>query len=623
MDVEEDYSKGRASSLFMFVVLSGITLVLALIHWLSDLHISLVPLYAWEIILFAITLLSIVCFFAVRNNSDHVIDESIDSDVDQRSEFELSSNAMTEGINQGQTSEPLWMRFPSRHVALFVCCIGSISMPVYEIYRTSDNLSCFVTESTDVIVLLKLKITSNVFYVLACVSVMGFLLRFWKKRSKSPEMKVLMASLVATNITLIINVIMDIIWTSNTMEVNSATPLINVTNTSYIANTKAANMTDAELVKEVIYIKCENNIGYVDTVATYFYKYSYQFPVQFALLSFCFLGTLWNVLPKRQIHVRRQRIHSETQTASTTTDHQVSRDTDIGEQNEQQDPERQPLIRRSRSVPPWLSKLRRGGKATFVFICNWITILTTFVVTAIFAFHLYTEIEDDTFDDENVILRCDEEKDSCADSQNSIIQTIYIYVISIVAFIGFMVARKETKTYDVFHAVDIVMLICAGGRLILILFETIDNIEIIFENNTDNTTAEVLFSFKTFCRYIGLYSQTILVLKVSKIKFEQNSMTTGKHLFIKAVIAFLGVCNLEIWLADSFLEPTVLQYNENTNYGQSYGRKNWFYLTQLLYPFLTLYRLLSAIMCYEACVLFKRKQLRNASLFNTNEDQAE
>ena len=611
MDVEVDYPKGRASSLFMFVVLSGITLVLALTHWLSDLHISLAPLYAWEIILFAITLLSIACFIEVRNNNDHVIDERNDSDVDQTSEFELSSTAMTEGINQGRTSEPLWMRFPSRQVALFVCCIGSVSMPVYEIYRTSDNLSCFIIESTDVIVLLKLKITSNIFYVLACVSVMGFLLRFRKKMSKSPEMKVLIASLVATNITLIINVIMNIIWTSNTMEVVSSltSPLINVTN---------ANMTDAELDKEVIYIKYENKTGYVDTYATYFYKYSYQFPVQFAFLSFCFLGTLWNILPKRQIHVIRQRIHSEAQTASTTTAHLVSKDT-----GEQQDPERQPLVTRSRSVTPWLIKLRRGGKATFVFICNWITIVTAFVVIAIFAFHLYTEIGDDTFDDETVILHC-EKKDWCPDSINSIIQTIYIYVISIVAFICFMVARKETKRYDAFHAVDIVMLICAGGRLILVLFETIDNIGVIYENNTDNNTAEkVLFSFKTFCRYIGLYTQTILVLKVSKIKFEQNSMTTGKHLFIKSVIAFLGVCNLEIWLADSFLQPTVLQYNENINYGQSYGRKNWFYLTQLLYPFLTLYRLLSAIMCYEACVLFKRKQLRDdASLFNT-EDQAE
>ena len=620
MDAEEDYPKGRASSLFMFVVLSGITLVLALAHWLSDLHISLAPLYAWEIILFVFTLASMACFVALRNNDNYVVDGNDESNVDQSSELELSS-VMTEELYRGQTSEPLWMRFPFRLFALIVCCIGSVSMPVYETYRTIDNLLCFDIESTGVIALLKLKTISNIGYILTCVALAAFLLRLRCKSSKSPEMKVLMASLAATNITLVINVIMNIIWTSNTMEVNSETPLTNITNTTNvtIVNNQTVNMTDAELVEEMLYIKCNNNIGYVDTVATYFYKYSYQFPVQFAMISFCFLGTLWNILPNRHRSITRHIIQPiETQNSSTDIENQVSRSTDIAEHAGHPDQERQPLISRSRSVPPWLRKLRSGSKATFVFVCNHITILTTLVVVAIFAFHLYTEIKDDTFDDENVILRCDQEKDSCADSQNSIIQTVYIYVISIVAFIGFIVARKEEKTYDIFHAFDIVLLICAGGRLILILFETIDNIEIIIENTTDNTTAEkVLFSFKTFCRYIGLYSH----LKVSKIKFEQRSMTSGKQLFIKAVIAFLGVCNLEIWLADSFLEPTVLQYNDNTNYGQSYGRKNWFFLTQLLYPFLTLYRLLSSIMCFEACVIFKRKLLRDSSIFHLTDQE--
>ena len=51
---------------------------------------------------------------------------------------------------------------------------------------------------------------------------------------------------------------------------------------------------------------------------------------------------------------------------------------------------------------------------------------------------------------------------------------------------------------------------------------------------------------------------------MSKRKVCPASMKIGKQLLIKGIIIFLGVYNMELWIADSFLEPTVLQYNENT-----------------------------------------------------------
>ena len=109
---------------------------------------------------------------------------------------------------------------------------------------------------------------------------------------------------------------------------------------------------------------------------------------------------------------------------------------------------------------------------------------------------------------------------------------------------------------------------------------------------------------------------------MSKRKVCPASMKIGKQLLIKGIIIFLGVYNMELWIADSFLEPTVLQYNENTKYGQAYGRKNWFFMTQLLYLVLTFYRLLTAIMCFEACVRFKRKLLQEDSVFGSSEQHA-
>ena len=609
MDEVEDWPNGRASALFMFAVFSGVTLVLSLSHWLSDFHISLAPLYSWEILLFLLTLASIVTFIVFRNNGNHVFENTDVGNVYRNSEVEMTSSVDT-ARSRNEICKPVWTRFPARFLAITICCIGSISMPVYETYRTIDNIVCFGIESSGLLALLILKFVSNIFYSFVCTCVLVFLLWFRNKVSKSPELKVLMSTIAATNFTLIVNVIMNIIWTSDTMDVNTGKPS---TNNSELQ--PHINISEAELVKEMMYLKCINHTGYVDTIATYFYKYTYQFHVEFALFSFCFLGTIWNILPqlKRQSEPVQRNERQRNVSACSEND-----EGNFAESGAKTDSGHESLI--EQSIPARWKRIRLAAKSTFIFCCSHIFIPTALVVTGIFAFHLYTEIKDDTFDDENVILHCKGSNGTCVDSPNSIVQTVYTYVFSIVAFIGFMVARKEKKEYDFFNAIDILLLIGAGGHLLLILFETIDNVEIIVENGSSNTDAEkVLFSFKTLCRCIGLYTQTIFVLKTSKIKIRHKSVKTGKQLLIKGIVVFLGVCNMEIWLADSFLEPTVLQYNENTKYGTAYGRKNWFFMTQLLYPLVTLYRLLTAVMCFEACVRFKHKILQEDATFTSSD----
>lgn len=589
-----DLAKGRASALCSFAVLSGLSLVLSLAHWLSDLHISLAPLYAWEIILFLLTLLSMLWFVIFRNDANNVIDSLAET-------IEVSSTG-TELTNMDSSScrtkicKPLWARLPLHFTAVAVCCLGSVSMPVFEFFRTIDNMSCFDIKSAELRVILVLKCVRNIMYVLTCICMLVFLLRFKNKSSKSPTMKVLMSTIAATNLTLIVNVIINIIWTSDTMELTTKLPPGNNTGKHL-----QINMTEEEMKKEMIYLKCINHSVYVDTVATYYYKFSYQFPIEFALLSFCFLGQIWNILPQER---RTSGFAQENEMPRNTLDDNENSERRSDVFSAQSELDQESLI--GHRVPTKLRWIKSAALSTFVFSCSHVFIPTAILVVAIFILHLYTEIKDETFDDENVILEC-HGNSSCVDSPNSIVQTIYTYVFSIVSFIGFMVARKEKKSYDMFNGNDILFLIGAGGHLLLILFETIDNIWIITGNDSSNTGAEkVLFSFKTFCRIIGIYSQTIFVIKSTKIKIRRKSMKTGKQLFIKAVVVFLGVCNLEIWLADSFLEPTVLQFNDNTNYGQAYGRKNWFFMTQLLYPLVTLYRLLTTVMCFEACLRFRR-----------------
>ena len=607
----EDWPKGRASALFMFVVLCGINVVLSTTHWLSNLYISLAPLYAWETLFFIFTFLALLCFVALKNNTNHVIGYVEERDEQTHSEIELTSS--TDNTCMSQINEPRWTKLPFRHLLIICCCIGTISLPVFEAYRTIDNMTCFRVESTGLSALFILKCLSNVLCSLVCICVVVFLLRFKKYSSKSSEMKVLMSAPAALHFLLLVKVIIYIIWTSETMEENTNKPPNNTSKIPFYVN-----MSESDMAKELIFFKCKNNTAFVDTLATYFYKYSYQFPVEFALLSFCYLGQIWNVLPQRKRSVdTRQNDHGIEGIPARGENNDLNT---IGSE-EQTHSAHESLI--DSTIPARWRRLRLACKSTFIFCCSHVFIPTSLIVLGIFALHLYTEIVDDTFDDENVILQCNQSNYTCIASANSIVQTVYIYVISIVAFIGFMIARKERKVFDLFYAIDILLLIAAGGRLLMILFETIDNVEVIIENKPNNATDEkVLFTFKTFCRYIGLYSQTILVLKMSKIKVCPASMKTGKQLLIKGIIIFLGVCNMEIWIADSFLEPTVLQYNENTKYGQAYGRKNWFFMTQLLYPFLTFYRLLTAIMCFEACVRFKRKLVQEDSVFGSSEQHA-
>lgn len=101
------------------------------------------------------------------------------------------------------------------------------------------------------------------------------------------------------------------------------------------------------------------------------------------------------------------------------------------------------------------------------------------------------------------------------------LQTIYTYVLCIVAFAGFMLALNETTTQTLNDPRSVLLVLGATGHLILILFETIDSIEQFFANSS-KMAEKVLFLIKIILHYLGLYSQTVLVLKSRKMNLKKH-----------------------------------------------------------------------------------------------------
>ena len=131
---------------------------------------------------------------------------------------------------------------------------------------------------------------------------------------------------------------------------------------------------------------------------------------------------------------------------------------------------------------------------------------------------------------------------------------------------------------------------------------------------------KVLFLIKIILHYLGLYSQTVLVLKSRKIALEKASMTSGKQLFNKGIIVFIGLCNAERWAADSFMSPTVLIHIDEIHDEDPNDWKVWWLLTQFLYPLVIVYRLLSAVLCFEACVRYNHETLQENQLQSALDD---
>ena len=570
----EDWSRGRSSAFLVLVLLCSLTTVLTLSYWMtrSNTHnISLASLYAWETILYLFSMATIMIFTILKNNEVHVVENSA-----LRTREQADTDSVNIDINTTEQVLPKWAKFPLRRFVITICCVGSTIIPAYATYRSIANILCLNSEASKLVLILKCG--RSLTRVLFCICQAVFLICFKNKVVNSPLMKVMIAGIVSANYALCVDVVLNVIWMSSTLDLKTDNNNL----------TSVENETNEKLY---MYLKCSNNTLNVDTVALYFYKYSYQFPIEFASLSFCYLGIIWNVFAQ----------------AKRTTERNSSICSNSNSNNDSQ----QELLKAvtATGTSKW-RRIRKAAVSTFVFCCDHTFILASIFVTGIFTFHLFTEITVYKNSDFDVVLRHGDNNKTHSGLQNanSILQTVDTYVLCIIAFIGFLLVRKEKPERKYFSSSDVLLLVVAASHLLLILFETIDPIDLFIEDTSETKTAtKVLYFIKTIFHYIGVYSQTVLVIKASKLNIRRNSIKRGKQLFIKSVIVFIGMYNAERWVVDRFLPPTILMYVSGIHNDDIFGEKNWWFIVEILFPLVIVYRILTAVMCYETCVRLKRK----------------
>lgn len=626
MAEDQSWIYGRPPALFSLVLYFGITVVLVLVHCLTpngEFYVSMIPLYAWEIILIVVAIFGMLVFVLLRNNDRYVeystsLIDCMKANEDKRSEIlnrvdndedECESRNSENNVEDKSSEDmrrqmrlqnklPQWTRFPARHFLLTGCMLGSIVIPIYSIYRAIEIFNCALKKSSKSKALLILGIVRDGLIGVYCIIQTIFVVWFQKKRCKTCLMKCYISASFAVNLTLMINAITNIIKTSNTID------LYHQTHT----NTKNhAPVPVNETGIQEYFLKCESDTLEVDELAIIIHKYTYHFTVEYASFALCFLVGIWNCSVSSAQSADVGQKNTSTSITSNTLDQPSYYGNDSFSTASHKDKdERTPLLR---PVPRKCKPLRQGLKSTIIFVSRHALILALILIGLVLTVDLYTDIQTGGFNNTVIVISYYRENVTYPNylETYSILQTVYTYVLCILAFIGFLLVSKQPKSLSLHGQDRILLLAAAAGHLLLVLLETVDSVEqFLGIENPKEIAEKILFLVKILLHYVGIYSQTMLVINANRLEARQYSLEMGSQLYITGILTFIGICNIERWAADSFMTPTVLKHVHEIHNANVYDQKVWWYITELLYPLVTLWRLISALMCFEARVRFKK-----------------
>ena len=591
MEGKDEWPKGRSASIVMAAVLAGISVVLEATYILArgnqKYGVSLMPLYAYEIVLFVSAILAMGVFTSLRRNEKHVgeniklfSDAYMDCIFDKRIQW---------GQNMNKKRFSLWTHIPLRMIAICICCFGSICLPLLEIYRNIENMLCCHGETE--YIFYHVQFFSEICCVLFCICQLFFLLTFKRKCCKNMLLRLLMSTVIAANFTLFVNVVLSVIKAADTIDV------------PFLTNTTVINISAINLSEKPVFIKCigkTNNTADIDQVGEWFFKLSYQFPFEYAVLSLCYIGPLWNVCKTSRPAENLTRQRSFLNTSMENNDESPN-----GLEDNRSAPS-MPLIEEGRSK--YKTLIVAALKRTVIFMSAWSFPLSASFFFGIFAYHLYRQVTYINLIKHLMDILVFTNDSSKINPGDAVVQTAYIYIICIVAPVGFMVARKEKIGKKGYNPSDILLLVATTGHLIYITFETVVFTHYIINKMHDSKT--VWFYIKLILKYLGVFAEGMIVLISSKMEIRKESVDNGRQLFIKGIITFLGVFNIERWYADNFLPPNIVYYIQFDKNQELYDPKKWLLLTSFLYPFVMTFRMTMAIMCFEICARIKREVLK-------------
>ncbi|XP_045194412.2 uncharacterized protein LOC123550038 [Mercenaria mercenaria] len=542
---------GLTTALYLFAIMSMATVVVILAHFFSAKNeISFAVVYIWKTTVLVFALISMIWLTILRKNTNHLKEVP---DQSRRS----ASKITRDGI-------------------LLLCGTGSGVLPLYEAWQDFPCTSSKIELTFYISKFISL-VLSGIFFLLELV----FLACFRKYRCNSGRARVLVSVIFSANVCMLTNFILNIIRASNT-------------------NTKQLNLGNrAEDYTEVlVFSYCENKTEHLDnttTVAEQLYKYTNTFVLEFGLFALGILGPVWNVIaqtPDRNIN----RAGSNDDVSS------------VGNPSYYDDDDDNALITHNGilvdNAQSWRFRMVKALKKTLIFVSKHSFIFTLLLVLPVLGFHVYSDVHNLVNKNSDIVLE-KFIKNETFEQGNYYVQTGYNYIVSIIPFIGYLIARGSDISSWCLNS-DNVLLVASGcGHLLLVLFETADSIAG-FLSSTDQSeiATEIMYFVKILFHYIGIYFQIMIITKARAIAKDQSKRQRNKRLFINGIIIFLGVCNMERWLADSFLPPINLSYVNDIQNEDTLGVKNWWFITEFLFPVVAFYRLLSALLCFEVRDLF-------------------
>ena len=590
-DQDDQSFKGWATPLVLAAFFSGISAVLMLSNFMTrtnEYGISLGPLYIWEITLFLSAILTMVIFTLLRQISSFVV-ENDKPFSDAYMDFLFDSWRNSDLPEECKDKLPFWTYIPLRAIALCVCCIVAIVWPIYDIYRSLANMPCFENQQVSIRLLNMLNVGRQLCSVLFCLCQTVFLLRFKKKSANNRLLKLSMSNILAANFTLLVNVGLKIKFAEDTVNLQ----------------TYAGSKINVSVLKEKpMFVSCHNKTANIDYIAEWIYKFSNQFPIEFVVLSLCYLWVMYSpTIPG--LSQSKQNTERSTSVGSLSTI----------------DTDREPLDNSKNHLSDSQLSLKEtpkhkvyryiilAVKGTITFTARWTFMLSLLLIGGIFTLIWYNEIEYmTTIKKSDILLYNRTSYSTNMRKYYAMIQTSYLYSICIIApFAWFLGARKESITYKRFNSSDVLLMIVTAGHIFFVMFETVDFTGVVLDNS--DATA-VLFFIKMLLKYQGLLGEMMLVLTASKMDIRRDSIKRGRQLVMRMALVFLGVFNMERWFTCNFLPPNVIRYVEEINFKQMYGENTWWFLIAYFYPFVILFRLAMVTMCFEIRVRFERETLK-------------
>lgn len=323
-------------------------------------------------------------------------------------------------------------------------------------------------------------------------------------------------------------------------------------------------------------------------IAEHIYKYTNALTLEFALFSFGVLGPVWNILVQKTdgTHVinrdgNRNRLGSESLYGDYRDGGTLFGQIPI-------DSTAQPRHR-----------IVRVLKRSLLFVSEHSFIFSLPFVASVLGVHVYSEIDNYIKERSDVILEINGRNNTLTgfEKVNYYLQTVYTYAISILSFVAYIMVRHDCSSKWRFTTDNILLVLTGCGHVLFVIFETADSISG-FLSSTDqrHLTEEIFYFIKVLFHYIGIYTQVMLLIRAQEefkkiTKVDQHQ----RRQIVKGIVIFLGVCNAERWLVDSFLSPINLRFVDEIQNDETLGERNWWFLTAFLFPVVTFYRLLSTL----------------------------